>query len=158
MLTKQSIHTIKCFIHNSSTHTLSCLCRPRGRSSIIIPAGGAAASAWGTFRDALARIEAAGQVLLLVCIHQFRQFLPLTASYCTPAPSDPCKQPVTQLIQQPWNMTCSHRHSNSWHGHFCKVLRLSESFPMKWCFTLIQHFVPPEIVEVDVIQPITSSV
>ncbi|KAL3137132.1 hypothetical protein ABBQ32_006703 [Trebouxia sp. C0010 RCD-2024] len=34
---------------------------PRGRSSIIIPAGGATASAWGTFRDALARIEVAGQ-------------------------------------------------------------------------------------------------
>ena len=35
--------------------------RPRGRSSIIIPAGGAATTAWGTFRDALSRIEAAGQ-------------------------------------------------------------------------------------------------
>lgn len=34
---------------------------PRGRSSIIIPAGGAATTAWGTFRDALSRIEAAGQ-------------------------------------------------------------------------------------------------
>ncbi|DBA92796.1 hypothetical protein WJX77_008760 [Trebouxia sp. C0004] len=34
---------------------------PRGRSSIIIPAGGATTTAWGTFRDALARIEVAGQ-------------------------------------------------------------------------------------------------
>lgn len=41
-----------------------CMCRPRGRSSIIIPAGGATASAWGTFRDALARIELAGQQVL----------------------------------------------------------------------------------------------
>lgn len=40
------------------------MCRPRGRSSIIIPAGGAAATAWGTFRDALARIEVAGQQVL----------------------------------------------------------------------------------------------
>ena len=47
-----------------------CICRPRGRSSIIIPAGGATATAWGTFRDALTRIEVAGQqVLLSVPLH-----------------------------------------------------------------------------------------
>ena len=40
------------------------MCRPRGRSSIIIPAGGATATAWGTFRDALTRIEVAGQQVL----------------------------------------------------------------------------------------------
>jgi len=41
--------------------------RPRGRSSIIIPAGGANCVAWAAFRDALLRMEgASGQVLIEV--------------------------------------------------------------------------------------------
>lgn len=42
-------------------------CRPRGRSSIIIPAGGANCVAWAAFRDTLLRMEgASGQVLIEV--------------------------------------------------------------------------------------------
>ena len=44
-----------------------CACRPRGRSSIIIPAGGANCVAWAAFRDTLLRMEgASGQVLIEV--------------------------------------------------------------------------------------------
>lgn len=37
---------------------LSSCCRPRGKSSIIVPSGGVDCSAWLAFRSALARIEA----------------------------------------------------------------------------------------------------
>ena len=140
-------------------HASACLCRPRGRSSIIIPAGGAAASAWGTFRDALARIEAAGQqVLLLVCIQQFLQFLPLTAFHRTPASSDPCKQPVIELSQQPCNMRCSHRLPSSWHGHTCRVashfmhiqICLPKSVPSEVVFA--KHAAPTVTVKIVAIQ------
>jgi hypothetical protein len=36
----------------------ACLIRPKGRSHIMVPGGGANAEGWTAFRDALARIEA----------------------------------------------------------------------------------------------------
>ena len=43
-------------IHRASSR--GWICRPRGRSSIIVPSGGADCPAWLAFRGVLARIEA----------------------------------------------------------------------------------------------------
>lgn len=37
--------------------SICCDCRPKGRSHIMVPCGGANAEGWLAFRDALARIE-----------------------------------------------------------------------------------------------------